>query len=125
MNSLPDRSRVGSSSKWKWRGATSLRTGSVLLSLALVAFGLTAGSPASASPATTWGTPTEIVSTAGTGGIGDNGNVNVATLSCASSGNCSAGGYYEDTTGTTQAFVVNEVSGVWGTPTELTPIGGG
>jgi hypothetical protein len=38
------------------------------------------------------------------------------TISCSSAGNCAAGGYYTDATGTTgfgQAFVVNEVNGTW------------
>ena len=36
----------------------------------------------------------------------------VTSVSCASSGNCSAGGYYG--TGSTQAFIVNETHGTWG-----------
>jgi len=36
----------------------------------------------------------------------------VQSVSCASAGNCSAGGYY--TAGNQKAFVVNEVNGVWG-----------
>jgi len=36
----------------------------------------------------------------------------VQTISCASAGNCSAGGYYQNSSGK-QAFVVNEKNGVW------------
>jgi hypothetical protein len=43
----------------------------------------------------------------------------VTSLSCASAGNCSAGGYYTDSSGHTQAFVVNETHGVWGTTKEI------
>ena len=34
-------------------------------------------------------------------------------MSCASAGNCSAGGYYTDSSGHQQAFVVSEVNGTW------------
>jgi hypothetical protein len=37
----------------------------------------------------------------------------VSSLSCASAGNCSAGGDYQDRAGTPQVFVVSEVSGTW------------
>jgi len=47
-----------------------------------------------------------------------------ASVSCASAGNCSAGGYYDDSTAHQQAFVADEVNGTWrkaievpGTPT--------
>ena len=39
----------------------------------------------------------------------------VGSVSCASAGNCSAGGGYTDSSGHGQAFVANEVSGVWRT----------
>ena len=37
----------------------------------------------------------------------------VETVSCATPGNCSVGGYYSDTPNTDQAFVVNQVRGRW------------
>jgi hypothetical protein len=37
----------------------------------------------------------------------------VSSVSCAAPGECSAGGSYRDPTGTGQAYVVNEVNGVW------------
>jgi hypothetical protein len=37
----------------------------------------------------------------------------VTSISCASPGNCSAGGYYSDGKGGYQAFVVNQASGSW------------
>ena len=40
-------------------------------------------------------------------------------MSCASAGNCSAGGYYTDGAGHEQAFVVSEVNGTWGTAIEV------
>jgi hypothetical protein len=49
----------------------------------------------------------------------NHGEAQIASVSCASAGNCSAGGYYADSSGDTQAFVVNQASGIWGTATEL------
>jgi hypothetical protein len=37
------------------------------------------------------------------------------TLSCASVGNCSAGGLYRDGSGNRQAFVADETNGIWAT----------
>ena len=37
----------------------------------------------------------------------------VYSLSCASAGNCNAGGYSADRSGNAQAFLLNQVSGVW------------
>ena len=43
----------------------------------------------------------------------------VVTVSCARSGYCAAGGYYVTTAGGSQAFVVSEVRGRWGTAEEV------
>jgi hypothetical protein len=43
----------------------------------------------------------------------------VTSLSCGAPGDCTAVGEYDDTIGNTQAFVVNEVAGVWGTAAQL------
>ena len=40
-------------------------------------------------------------------------------MSCASAGNCSAGGTYAASSGHLQAFVANEVRGVWRTAQEV------
>ena len=42
-------------------------------------------------------------------------NASFASVSCASAGNCSAGGHYVDVDGHQQAFVVSQVDGVWQT----------
>jgi hypothetical protein len=42
-----------------------------------------------------------------------------ASVSCASAGNCSAGGYYRDTSGSSQAFVVTQTNGTWGKAREV------
>jgi hypothetical protein len=54
----------------------------------------------------TWGTATAVH------GTGEGGEVN--SVSCASAGNCSAGGYYSDSEGNTQPFVASEKNGTWG-----------
>jgi hypothetical protein len=41
------------------------------------------------------------------------GDAQVRSVSCASPGNCTAGGFYTSRSGTVQAFVVNEVRGAW------------
>jgi hypothetical protein len=58
----------------------------------------------------TWGTAEEIPGTAtlNKGGVAD-----AFAVSCASAGNCSAGGEYENISGYEPAFVVNEVNGTW------------
>jgi cytochrome c551/c552 len=40
-------------------------------------------------------------------------------VSCRSGGNCTAGGYYKDSSGHFQAFVGNEVNGTWGNAIEI------
>jgi hypothetical protein len=61
----------------------------------------------------TWGKAEEIPGTAtlNTGGFAV---FHSASLSCASAGNCSAGGGYTDSTGHGQTFVVTQVKGTWG-----------
>lgn len=41
-------------------------------------------------------------------------SVNFLSVSCVSAGNCSAGGYYVDTSGGNQGLLLNQVAGVWG-----------
>jgi hypothetical protein len=43
----------------------------------------------------------------------------VTTVSCASAGNCTAGGYYTDNSDVQQAFVVTESGGSWGSAEEV------
>ena len=49
----------------------------------------------------------------GTAALNAGGFAEVASVSCASAGNCGAGGYYTDGSGATQAFVVSEAKGRW------------
>ena len=56
----------------------------------------------------TWRTAEEVP---GTAALNHGGNAATTSVSCASAGNCSAGGYYTDSSGHLQAFVVNETNG--------------
>ncbi len=58
----------------------------------------------------TWGTAKEAP---GTGTLNRDGSAMVTAVSCRSAGNCSAGGYYADASGHTQAFVITQVKGTW------------
>ena len=57
----------------------------------------------------TWHTAIEVP---GTAALNTGGNAKITSVSCASAGNCSAGGYYFDSSGN-QAFVVSQVNGTW------------
>jgi hypothetical protein len=58
-----------------------------------------------------WGRAIQVPGTAALAGVG---HATVNTVSCASAGNCSAGGYYSDRAGSLRALVVSEVRGRWG-----------
>jgi hypothetical protein len=61
-------------------------------------------------------------------GLGNAIEANVVSVSCTSAGNCGAGGDIEDTSFTTQPFVVSQVHGRWQKATELrgtVPLNGG
>ena len=47
-------------------------------------------------------------------GLNADSSAGVTSVSCTLTGNCAAGGYYADGSGHTQAFVVTEVNGTWG-----------
>ena len=57
----------------------------------------------------TWGTAIEVP---GTAALNQGGNAQVNSLSCASAGTCSAGGFYADSSGL-HAFVAGERNGTW------------
>src|SRR5262249_58760988 len=72
-----------------------------------------------------WGSAEQVPGLAAVAGTGDSA---VNSVSCATAGNCSAGGFYR-TGGASQccqseAFVVSEVDGVWGTALEVPGIAG-
>lgn len=67
----------------------------------------------------TWGTAEELP---GISGLNVGKDAETYAVSCSSAGNCSAGGEYasrKNYTQYTQAFVVNETSGTWGTAEEV------
>jgi hypothetical protein len=59
-----------------------------------------------------WGKAKEVP---GTAALNAGGSAGVFSVSCASAGNCSAGGQYQDASGRMQAFVAGEENGIWGT----------
>jgi hypothetical protein len=60
----------------------------------------------------TWQNAIEVPGTAALNS-GANAGAGVESMSCGSAGNCSASGYYTDSSKSLQAFVVNEVDGTW------------
>jgi hypothetical protein len=63
-----------------------------------------------------WGREFEVP---GTAALNQGGLAQVFSVSCASPGNCAAGGYYTDEHGHSQAFLVNQRDGRWGTAFEV------
>jgi hypothetical protein len=66
----------------------------------------------------TWGTAEEVP---GIAALDSGGDSFMAAFSCGAAGDCSAGGDYttNGVSGATQAYVVNEVNGTWGTVEDL------
>jgi hypothetical protein len=74
------------------------------------------GSAAAASAVTSggmWGRAKQVAAAL------NHGDAQLNSVSCASAGNCSAGGDYTDSAGHGQAFVVNRTHGVWRTAEEV------
>ncbi len=59
----------------------------------------------------TWGDAIEVP---GISALNTGDNAQVIAVSCASAGNCTAGGFYDSTSTGLQAFVADEVDGTWG-----------
>ena len=64
----------------------------------------------------TWHTAIEVP---GTAALNRGGTADIGSVSCASAGNCSAGGDYTDSSGRQQVFVVSQVNGTWHTAIEV------
>jgi hypothetical protein len=64
----------------------------------------------------TWARAEEVP---GTAALNQGNAAHLAAVSCASPGDCSAGGDYTDGSGSAQAFVVDETNGTWGTAEEV------
>src|SRR5487761_1200686 len=82
----------------------------------LAAAGTHAAEKASAVVAGTWGSAIEVP---GTAALNKGGAASIASVSCATAGNCSAGGRYVDGSGHSQVFVTGETNGSWGTAKEV------
>jgi hypothetical protein len=63
-----------------------------------------------------WGSAIEVP---GSAALNSGGDATVYEVSCATAGNCGAGGYYKDGSGHYQAFVVDETGGSWGSAIEV------
>ncbi len=59
------------------------------------------------------GTWQKAIEVPGTGALNQGSAAQVGSVSCASAGNCAAGGFYADGSGGQQAFVASEVNGTW------------
>ncbi len=55
-----------------------------------------------------WGRPAKVAAALNAGG-----GAEIESVSCPSAGDCGAGGYYTDSSGNIEAFVVSEVNGTW------------
>jgi hypothetical protein len=58
-----------------------------------------------------WG---DLPAVPGLGALNAGGNAAITSISCPSTGNCAAGGYFTDSHGDQQAFVITEKKGTWG-----------
>ena len=65
------------------------------------------------------GTWHKAIEVPGTAALNRGGNADITSVSCASAGNCSAGGFYRDSSGHNQAFVVSQTGGTWHTAIEV------
>jgi hypothetical protein len=63
-----------------------------------------------------WGNALQVP---GSAALNAGNDAQVKAVSCVSAGTCTAGGFYEDAAGHLQAFVVDEVNGVWGSAQEV------
>src|SRR5215468_1300949 len=71
--------------------------------------------PRAAALTGTWRTAREIPGTAAL----NKGDAEAKSVSCASAGNCTAGGWYTDSRGAPQAFIVNRIKGTWQTASKF------
>ena len=92
---------------------------------AFIASAVLANGPAASAayPAAFGGTWRSARELPGIGSLNKGGNSALLALSCASPGNCAAGGYYQQSSGLRQAFVADERNGTWRAAVELPGIG--
>src|SRR5690242_20710425 len=92
----------------------------VAAAAAVCAMVVTGAGVAAAAPGGTWGTAREMP---GTAALDQGLPAEALSVSCASAGNCSAGGTYVDGSALQQAFVASEVNGTWHTAIEVPGLG--
>ena len=99
-----------STPKWPARSPKLVLCGTALAASQLILLAFSAGAGHAATTTAAWGTPEVVpgIASLNTGGL-----AHFFSMSCASAGNCSAGGWYTDSSGQVQALVVNEVNGTW------------
>src|SRR5215469_17575964 len=95
-----------------------------MIAIATVCAGLLTGAgaasgtqPAAAArtgPGGTWSNAMEVAA-----GLNQGDEAQLNSVSCASAGNCSAGGYYTNSGEQVQAFVISQKNGVWGRAKEV------
>ena len=83
---------------------------------AVAAAGMRLAAGARAVSGGTWGRAIEVP---GTAALNTGGDAEIHSVSCASAGNCSAGGLYRDSSGNLQAFGVSHADGTWGKAEEI------
>ncbi|SRR6266487_1263020 len=91
---------------------------SATLAIAAAGCGQVAAGPGAV--AGSWGRPIEVP---GLRALAKAHDTSVNSVSCASTGNCAAGGDYKDGNGHLQGFVVSEKNGVWGQAIEVPGLG--
>jgi hypothetical protein len=84
--------------------------------VAVIASGAVGFGPGSQRGGSNCGTATEVP---GAAALNQGGDAAILSVSCRSAGNCSAGGIYKDSSGRSQAFVVNQKNGTWSTAEEV------
>ena len=87
----------------------------VAAAAAVCAMVVTGAGVAAAASGGTWGRAREVPGTAALNHV----YAQVNSVSCASAGNCAAGGFYTDSSVREQVFVASEVNGTWHTAIEV------
>jgi hypothetical protein len=102
--------------------AAVVLAGSGAAGASMSAAGTRAAAVARVPSAGTWGTAEEVP---GTAALNVTGYAAIDSVSCGAPGNCGAGGFYSDSSGHQQAFVVGETNGTWGTAEQVPGTAGG
>jgi hypothetical protein len=95
---------------------TAAVLGLVVLAGAPVAAGALPVAGVRAAAAGTWQKAIEVP---GMTALNKDDNAQTTAVSCASAGNCAAGGFYTDVFGSSEPFVVGQVRGRWGKAIEV------